>query len=95
MNLVSGFLRFRDGGSNPATRLSQALSSSTKQTKTMKKFSLLSVFLGIMIVALCCSQLIMMRKLEKTNAEIDDVRVKFGYIQVDDPSLTYVSRVPA
>ena len=60
----------------------------------MKRFSLLSVFLWILVVALCCSQWIMMRDLKDAKAEIDVVRAKFGYIQVDDPSLTYVSRVP-
>jgi hypothetical protein len=37
----------------------------------------------------------MMRQLEDAKAEIEVVRVKFGYIQVDDPSLTYVSRFPS
>ena len=59
----------------------------------MKSYSLFSLLLLIVIVALAVSQFVMMRQLREARTEIDAVRSKYGYIRVDDPSKTYVSRI--
>ncbi|NNE00016.1 MAG: hypothetical protein HKN47_22075 [Pirellulaceae bacterium] len=59
----------------------------------MKRFSLLTLLLSTAIAALLVSQFVMMRKLVEARNEIDVVRRKYGYIKVNDPSLTYVNAI--
>ena len=47
----------------------------------------------MVIAALGVSQFVMMRQLADAQAEIENVRRKYGYIRVDDESKTYVSRI--
>ena len=58
-----------------------------------KSFSLSSLFLLTAIVALTMSQIVMWWRLADANAELDLNRRRFGHIQVDDESQTYVSRI--
>jgi hypothetical protein len=63
-------------------------------------FSLLTLFLVMVIAALCASHVSMMRRMAEADAkvaaaqaEIADVRKQFGYIKVTDPNLIYISKI--
>lgn len=60
----------------------------------MKKFSLSTLLLLIVIVALSVSQFFMMQQLKSARKEVDAVRKSYGHISVDDPTLTYVCGIP-
>ena len=59
----------------------------------MKSYSLLSLMLLIVIVGLSVSQFMMMRQLADAQAEVDQVRSKYGYIRVENETKTYISRI--
>jgi hypothetical protein len=59
----------------------------------MKSFSLSTLLLVIVIVALAISQIILVTQLRWARAEVNDVRSKYGYIHVTDPSKTYVAQI--
>ncbi len=59
----------------------------------MKSYSLSTLLLLTVIVALVLSQIILTRQLGLARAEVTDVRRKFGYINVVDKSKTYVAQI--
>ena len=59
----------------------------------MKSYSLLSLLLLIVIVGLSVSQFMMMRQLADAQAEVDQVRSKYGYIRVENETKAYISRI--
>ena len=59
----------------------------------MKSFSLLTLFLLVVIAVLAVSQFVMMGQLADARAEVDSVRRKYGHIRVENESKTYVSRI--
>lgn len=58
-----------------------------------KSFSLLTLLLLIVIVALAVSQVSMMRQLADARAEVEDIRRRFGYLSIDNAEQMYVARV--
>jgi len=58
-----------------------------------KSFSLSTLLLLTVIVALVMSQVVMSWRLIEANAELDLNRRRFGHIKVHDESKTYVSRI--
>ena len=64
--------------------------SDEKNSHYMKKFSLSTLLLLIVIVALSVSQFVMMQQLSSARREVDAVRKNYGHISVDDPTLAYV-----
>lgn len=56
----------------------------------MKSYSLSTLLLWMVVVALILSQVILMQQLRVARAEVNDVRRKFGYIRVVDRNKTYV-----
>jgi hypothetical protein len=59
-----------------------------------KSYSLLTFLLTITIVALVVSHVAMMRQLAEAKSEIDEWRSKFGYINVEDKTKIYFSKIP-
>ncbi len=59
----------------------------------MKSFSLSTLLLVVVIVALGVSQILLLRQLSLARAEVNDVRRKYGYIHVTDQSKTYVAQI--
>lgn len=59
----------------------------------MKSYSLSTLLLLMVVVALILSQVILMQQLSVARAEVNDVRRKFGYIHVVDQSKTYVALI--
>lgn len=59
----------------------------------MKSYSLSTLLLLMVVVALILSQLILMQQLRVAREEVNDVRRKFGYIHVVDQSKTYVALI--
>lgn len=57
-------------------------------------FSLATLMLLVVIVALVVSQLVMMRKLAAARAEVEQVRRQFGSLRVEDDKQIYVAHVP-
>ena len=60
----------------------------------MKRLSILTLLLLTAIAALSVSQFVMMRTLADAHAEVEEVRRKYGYISVEDPTRTYLSAIP-
>ena len=58
-----------------------------------KSFSIFSALLATIAVALCVSQYLLMRENSALRREIENVRSKFGYIQVDDPTKVYLRTI--
>lgn len=59
----------------------------------MKSYSLLTLFLLIVIAALCASQYSMSRKLADARSEVDAIRRNYGYIRTEDERKIYVSSI--
>jgi hypothetical protein len=59
----------------------------------MKSYSLSTLLLLTVIVALILSQLLLMHQLSLARAEVNDVRRKFGYIHVVDETKTHVAQI--
>jgi hypothetical protein len=56
-------------------------------------FSLLTLFLLTVIVALSVSHFVMMRQLRDARLEIESVRREFGYLQIHDPQRIYIAQI--
>jgi hypothetical protein len=59
----------------------------------MKSYSLSTLLLLMVVVALILSQVILMQQLRVAREDVNDVRRKFGYIHVVDKSKTYVALI--
>lgn len=59
----------------------------------MKKYSLATLLLLTVVVALGLSHVLLWRQLSLARAEVRSVRRKFGYIRVDDASKIYVAQI--
>jgi hypothetical protein len=59
----------------------------------MRSFSLSTLLLTMVIVALVVSQTILIRQLRLARAEVNDVRRKYGYLHVTDKKKTYVAQI--
>lgn len=59
----------------------------------MKSYSLTTLLLLTVVVALILSQVLLMKQLKVAREEVNDVRRKFGYIRVVDKSKTYVALI--
>ena len=59
----------------------------------MKSFSILTLLLVIVIVALGISHVRMARELADAQSEVEAIRRDFGYIRIEDPSKLHISRI--
>jgi hypothetical protein len=60
---------------------------------TKKSFSLLTLLLMTVIVAMAVSQFSMMRKMAEAEAEVNEARRLYGYIRIRDAEKTIVQRL--